>query len=161
MRWFRAVPVLIVVLGFLGVGAAAKAADNEKMIAGAKALDAAFVDAFNKGDVEAMTSLYWNSPDVVTFPPGELVARGIDAIKASYAQMAATMKGAKLEMTEVHYIPAGDVVIGWGLWKLTMPGPEGKSVEVAGRYTDVKAERDGKWVYLIDHASMPMPSSGE
>lgn len=26
-----------------------------------------------------------------------------------------------------------------------------------GRYTDIKAERDGKWVYIMDHASMPLP----
>ena len=31
------------------------------------------------------------------------------------------------------------------------------TVEAMGRYTDVKAQRDGKWVYIIDHASVPLP----
>jgi hypothetical protein len=26
-----------------------------------------------------------------------------------------------------------------------------------GRYSDVKAPRDGKWVYATDHASVPLP----
>jgi len=36
-----------------------------------------------------------------------------------------------------------------------MTGPEGKPFEMTGRYTDVKALRDGKWVYITDHASVP------
>jgi ketosteroid isomerase-like protein len=54
-------------------------------------------------------------------------------------------------------MPAGDVVIGWGLWRVTVAGPDGAPVEVVGRYTDVKAERDGTWVYILDHASAPLP----
>ena len=34
-------------------------------------------------------------------------------------------------------------------------GPDGTPIEVHGRYTDVKAERDGRWVYLVDHGSVP------
>jgi len=30
-----------------------------------------------------------------------------------------------------------------------------------GRYTDVKAKRDGRWVYLLDHASAPIPPPAE
>jgi len=26
-----------------------------------------------------------------------------------------------------------------------------------GRFSDVKAVRDGKWVYVMDHASIPVP----
>ena len=51
-------------------------------------------------------------------------------------------------------MPAGDVVLGWGTFKLTLPGGGG---EILGRYTDVKGQRDGKWVYLMDHGSAPLP----
>jgi hypothetical protein len=30
-------------------------------------------------------------------------------------------------------------------------------MELDGRFTDVKTQRDGKWVYILDHASAPMP----
>lgn len=107
------------------------------------------------GDLEAMTALYWKSPEVVSSPPGELVARGHDAIRAGF-EKEFTAKGAKLEVTESHHVVLGDAVLGWGLWKWMGPGPDGKIIEATGRYTDVKAERDGKWVYILDHASSPM-----
>ena len=128
------------------------------MIAAARALDAAFVDAFNRGDADALSSLNWNSPEAVLFPPGALEARGIAAIRQANAASLAALRGARIELFESHQIPAGDVVIGWGKWRLTIPGPNGTVTEIVGRHTDVKAKRDGKWVYLIDHASVPLPA---
>jgi ketosteroid isomerase-like protein len=130
----------------------------EEMAADADALDASFVAAFNSGDVDAMNDLYWNSPDVVVFPPDALQARGFAAVANANAGMLGAMAGAKLELIEQHQIPAGDVVIGWGLWRITIPAANGATTELVGRYTDVKGQRDGKWVYLIDHASAPLPS---
>ncbi len=135
--------------------------DTEAQLAGAKALDEAFLDAFNHGDAEAMAGLYWNSPEMVSFPPDALVIRGHGAIQESTAESLGAMAGAKLEFTESHQIPAGDVVIGWGLWRMTLTPPDGTPQEMVGRYTDVKAERDGKWVYLLDHASVPLPPPPE
>jgi ketosteroid isomerase-like protein len=131
--------------------------DPQAMVNSANELDKAFVDAFNKGDAAALAHLYWDSPDVVSFPPDVMQARGIAGIKEASGKSFDAMKGAKLELTESHQIPAGDVVIGWGLWKISMTGPDGKPMGMTGRYSDVKAERDGKWVYLIDHASVPLP----
>jgi ketosteroid isomerase-like protein len=78
------------------------------------------------------------------------------AIREGNVMSMAAMKGAKLEFTETHQRAAGDVVIGWGLYRVTTQGADGKTTGMNGRYTDVKAERDGKWVYLMDHASVPM-----
>lgn len=129
----------------------------DEMIASAKALDASFLAAFNGGDVEALNALYWNSPDVVSFyPDGSAI--GIDALKAANAATMEIMQGnATLELTEVHYTVIGDSVATWATWKMTMPGPDGSPMELTGRYTDLKAERDGKWVYTIEHVSVPMP----
>jgi len=132
--------------------------NTDAMIASADALDEAFVAAFNSGDVEAMKNLYWNSPDAVMFPPDAMMAKGIDAIKESCDEMVANMPGAKLELTEHHQMVEGTVVVGYGTWHMTMTGPDGNPMEMAGRYSDVKAERDGKWVYLLDHASVPVPA---
>lgn len=30
-------------------------------------------------------------------------------------------------------------------------------MEMRARYSDVKAKRDDKWVYIFDHASVPLP----
>jgi ketosteroid isomerase-like protein len=127
------------------------------MVNSANELDKAFQDAFNKADGAALSALYWNSPDVASFPPDTMQARGIAAIKEAWGKAFETMKGAKLEFVEMRNLAVGDVVLGSGLWKMTMTGPDGKPAEVTGRYSDVKAERDGKWVYLMDHGSVPLP----
>jgi uncharacterized protein (TIGR02246 family) len=128
----------------------------EQMIAAAKALDAAFFKAFNAGDAEGVAATYWRSPDVVSFPPDTMELRGWDAIKAAFPATFQAMAGAKLELLDSHYMVAGEFVITWGKWRMTMPGPDGKPMSTEGRYTDVKAKRDGKWVYIHDHASAPM-----
>ena len=66
------------------------------------------------------------------------------------------MPGATLEYLTKHSDVHGDVVIGSGTWKMTIPTPGGHQV-MEGRFSDVKAMRDGKWVFVMDHASVPLP----
>ena len=126
-----------------------------QLTAAAAALDRQFIEAFNKADVDALMATYWNSPNLVSFGPEGMGVKGFDAVKAEAADMFKTMPGAKLELVgnnDVH----GDFVLGWGTWKMTIPTPAGPQV-VDGRFSDVKAMRDGKMVYIMDHASMPPP----
>jgi uncharacterized protein (TIGR02246 family) len=155
-------PLLRVVVCLLAAGlipASARAAATEtpdQMIAAAKALDAEFFRAFNAGEADAVAATYWRSPEVVSYPPDAMEVRGWDEIKAGFTKAFASMSGAKLESTEVHYMVAGEFVLTWGRWKMMLPGPDGNPVSMEGRYTDVKAKRDGKWVFIQDHASAPM-----
>jgi ketosteroid isomerase-like protein len=98
---------------------------------------------------------YANTPDLVSYAPDAMEAVGWQAVKDGYAKSFAQMPGAKLELTQANYKVAGDMVIGYGKWKMTAPTPDGQTSEAFGRYTDVKTSRDGKWVYLLDHASVP------
>jgi len=149
-----------VVLAFAGAcaPAAPPPPDTAAMLAAATALDEQFEAAYNAYDAEAVSALYWNSPDAVSFPPDVMVAKGIDAIRAGMGEGMAAMQAAaaKLEITEAHHLVVGDAVASWGMWKMTMTGPDGAPMEITGRFSDLKAERDGKWVYLMDHASVPM-----
>jgi len=149
--------VVAVIAVSLGAAYSSQHPTPAQMVAAADTLDKAFLAAFNKGDADALTALYWDSPDVVQFPPDTLQVRGMTALKAANRSMMTNFKGAKLELTEAHQMPAGDVVIGWGLWRITMPGPDGKPTTMVGRYTDIKAQHNGKWVIIHDHASAPLP----
>lgn len=126
-----------------------------EMVAAADALDNRFLEAFNKGDVDALVATYWNSPNVIMMAP-DGVARGIDGVRASMTGMVTAMPGMKLEMFAKRNDAVGDVVIGSGTFKLTIPAKPKPQV-MEGRFSDVKAMRDGKWVYLMDHASVQLP----
>ncbi|MBM3815204.1 MAG: DUF4440 domain-containing protein [Acidimicrobiia bacterium] len=136
---------------------AAPKPDTAAMVKAADDLDKAFLDAFNKGDAAAITALYWNSPDVISFPPDGMQLKGVAAIQEAFTKSFGEMKGAKLEFSDSRNVAVGEVVLGSGLFKITIPGPGGKPMEMAGRFSDVKAERDGKWVYIMDHGSVPLP----
>jgi ketosteroid isomerase-like protein len=127
-----------------------------EMVAAADALDRQFLEAFNRADVDAVMATYWNSRDVVSFGPEGMGSQGWSEIRSASADMFKGLPGAKLEFIETHNNAVDDVVLGWGRWKISFTTPQGPQV-VEGRYSDVKAMRDGKWVYLMDHASAPLP----
>ena len=131
--------------------------DAEK-VAAAEALDQRFFEAFNKGDVDALMATYWNSPKLVSYGPDGMGTTGWDAARAGAVEMFKAMPGARLEAVSKHNDVHGDMVIGWGTWKMTIETPGGPQV-IEGRYTDAKMMHDGKWVYVMDHASVPLPPS--
>jgi len=130
------------------------------MLEAARALDRDFLAAYNRGDADAVADCYGDEADVVSYPPDQMQVRGRAAIREAARQGFLAMPGARLELTERHARAAGDVVIGWGLWRITLKGADGAPVVLVGRFTDVKAERNGRWVYLVDHASAPLPPPG-
>lgn len=130
----------------------------EQMIASAKAVDDAFMAAFNKADAEALAATYWNSPETVSYQPDSMEMKGMEAIKAGFAQSMPAMGGAQMQITEARYVPVGeDTVLSNGHWTMTIPGAEGAApAEMRGRFSCVMQRKDGRWVYIMDHASMPM-----
>jgi ketosteroid isomerase-like protein len=158
MRSKSTISAILVLLGCLAVQPGnVYAQDHEAMIAAAEGMDAAFVAAFNSGDTDALADLYWNSPDLVSFPPGSMADVGYEAVTMGWKSFVESVPGAKLVLRDATNIVAGEYVVTFGYFDLTMPGPDGSSTTMNGRFTDLKAERDGKWVYVHDHASVPLP----
>ncbi len=149
--------ILLLATGLTMFGCAPKPANPDELIAAAKDLDKRFVEAYNKGDVDAVMATYWNSPEFISYPPDAMQAKGWAATKEGIAHTFSAMPGFKLELTSTEYMVAGDMVIGYGTWKGTVTPPGGEPMTLEGRYSDVKAKKDGKWVYILDHASVPLP----
>ena len=135
--------------------------DPAKMVAAADEIDQKFFDAYSSKDLEAVKQLYWNSPDLVSYPPGEMEVKGYDAVIESFRKDFDQGIDSKLELIDFTNRAEGNVVVGTGTWRYTMNLPEGEPLVFKGRYLDVKAERDGKWVYIADHASVPLPPPAE
>lgn len=135
--------------------------DTAKMVAAADELDQKFFDAYSSKDLEAVKQLYWNSPELVSYPPGEMEVRGNDAVIESFRKDFDQGIDSKLELIDFTNRVEGSVVVGTGTWRYTMNMPKGEPFVIEGRYLDVKAERNGKWVYIADHASVPLPPPSE
>lgn len=148
---------LFVIAVVVFLGCAPQAENLEQLLADAKALDQQFIEAYNNGDVDGVMATYWNSPDLVSFPPGRMEVRGWKAKKEAQTEELAQMKGATLEFLKSDNKVVGSVVLGSGTWRFTTPMPDGESIIVEGRYTDVKTRIDGKLVYIMAHASVPLP----
>lgn len=132
---------------------------DDEMIAAAKAVDVKFIEGMNKEDVGLVMSCYWNSPDLIVYPPDESELKGYEASKESFTKFFAGTSGAKHEIVESNYKVAGDMVIGWGRVKMSVNGPDSTSprIELNGRYTEVLAYKDSQLVYVVDHASVALP----
>ena len=133
------------------------AVSTTNLIVAANELDSLFLVAFNKGDADAIMKLHWNSPELRAYPPGEMQIKGFEEVKASYVKDFASSKGAKLEYTKTNNIPFADVVVGHGTFRWTMPMEDGSPMVIDGRYTELKAMKEGKMVIILDHTSMPIP----
>ena len=131
------------------------------MIAGATALDKEYFAAVNRGDVDGTMALFWNSPEVVSIGVAGAPLRGYKAVRDFYSQAYAGMPGAQFEPTSTNNVPQGDLVLGWGTWRATIPTRGGSPIVLHGRYMDVKARKDGKWVYIMDHGSVGLPPASE
>ena len=145
-RAFSALAALVIV----GVAAPPAHAQTD----GGKILDDAWVKAVTAGDVEAVVALY--APDAVLYTPDSMEARGTAAIRALYTQMFAanTVSNPSFNTT---YQTSGDLSTGWGTATLTFTPKAGGAAEtVTVRVTEVVKKINGKWLYVADHASVPV-----
>ena len=145
----------------LFISCAPKGEDSEKMVQAANDLDNKFIEAYNDRNVDALMETFWNSPELVSFPPGMMETRGWEETKATFGEEFANAPEFVLELTESNNVVVGDAVLGYGKWRFTISIPDADPMILEGRYSDVKAKRDGKWVYILDHASAPMPPPPE
>ena len=129
------------------------------LIAAANELDSLFLVAFNNGDADAILKLYWNSPKLRLYPPGEPQQNGFENVKAWYIKNFASTVGAKLEYISANNIPYADGVIAHGVFRWTMPIEDGSQMSVVSSYAEFKAIKNGKMVIVLDHSSIPMPLS--
>jgi uncharacterized protein (TIGR02246 family) len=123
---------------------------------GVKTLDEAWVKAAKAGDAAALTALY--APDAVMYPPDEMIATGREAIRASYDKFLGANTVQDMQMMYDKTGTAGNSSWASGHFKMTVaPKSGGAAQTFEGRFTSIAARKGGKWLYVVDHASAPMP----
>lgn len=110
-----------------------------------------FQEAFNRHDVESVVALY-EPAAVMVGPSGP--AQGTDAIRERYRNFFAMRPTIDLQTLDVNV--AGELAMLHGRWTLRGSVPEGTAIHREGRNTEVvRRQADGRWLFVIDHASVP------
>ncbi len=127
---------------------------NEQRLNSAKELDKRFVAAFNASNTDELMKNYWKSPDLVSYSPVAADPPDWKKSDITWYRTFEAVKGAKLQFTGLHNRVEGELVLGWGSWTITDSTGQTKA---NGKYTNVKARRDGKWVYIMDNMAAQAP----
>ena len=133
----RTALVIAFVVGLI-VPASAQKAEIE-------AVNAKWIEFFNKGDFAGVASLY--TSDATAFPPGSAMVHGEAAIGAMWKSMAEQVGDPKLATLEVK--PLGpSAAREFGTFSLKTKGPNPK--EVTGKYVVVWEKVGNDWKLAAD-----------
>src|SRR5512139_1173723 len=110
-----------------------------------EAINAKWMELFNKGDFGGIVELY--TVDAIAFPPGSAMVRGKAAIGAMWkglAEQAGNPKVITLEVKRLGPTAAREI----GTFSLTTKGPSPK--EISGKYLVVWKRVCGQWKLAAD-----------
>ena len=131
----------VLVIAFLLALAAPAAAQKAQI----DAINAKWMELFNKGDFAGIAELY--TVDAVAFPPGSPMVRGKAAIGAMWKGMAEQVGNPKVTALEVKRLgPATAREI--GTFSLTTKGSSPK--EISGKYLVLWERVRGQWKLAAD-----------
>jgi uncharacterized protein (TIGR02246 family) len=137
--------------------AASPPVDTAAEEAALKAVTAAWLNAYNAGDVETIVAMY--AEDAVLMPPHAAVATGHAAIRAFLTTDTAAAKaaGVKLVPGAATAGVIGDT--GWESGSYTIADDSGATVD-SGSYLSVSRKSNGKWLFIRDtyNSDRPLPA---
>ena len=124
------------------VGSIASASAQKTEI---EAVNAKWIESFNKGDFAGVASLY--TADAIAFPPGSAMVHGGTAIGAMWKSMAEQVSDPKLVTLDVKPLgPSAAREIGTFSLKTKGPTPQ----EVTGKYVVVWEKVGNDWKLAAD-----------
>jgi uncharacterized protein (TIGR02246 family) len=123
-------------------------------------LQEAFMTAVRSNDADGLAACY--SKDAVSFAIDDMVGEGPDYVRTSWQGFFDAYRVIDIELSSDHMETLSDTAVAWGLFTMTAePVAGGEAVVMQGRYMDVSKNIDGQWLYIADHASMPIPAESE
>lgn len=123
---------------------------------GVKTLDEAWVKAAKSGDAEALVKLY--APDAVLYMPDEMRAKGTAEIRESFKKFFDANTVRDMTLTYDYTTSSGNLAASSGNFSMTVePKAGGAAQTMEGRFSSVATRKGGKWMYVVDHASVPIP----
>ena len=145
---------LLTLILLLAISPAADAFDSPQ------ALQAGFMAALRANDIEGLVMCY--TADATNFAIDSMSGTGPESVRASWGGFFQAFTVTAAELSDEHLEVSGDLAAAWGLFTITaVPAGGGDAVVIKGRYMDVAKNFDGNWLYIADHASVPVPAEEE
>jgi uncharacterized protein (TIGR02246 family) len=122
------------------------------------ALEQKWLEFAQSENLDGLMSLY--AEDAVLMDPSEMKLTGQAAIRKNFETMFTALDNIKIEKTELNYKVSGNTGFGSCLWRFTAKDVKtGQNQAMTGRASIVAEKRGGKWVFVLDHASIPASAS--
>jgi ketosteroid isomerase-like protein len=121
--------------------------------AAAEDLGRRFTEAMSRKDLDGAMSCFWNSPDLIVVLFGN-VQRGYEDVRGGIAAMFEQNETVKLTVNEISYVPVGNMIMAVGTATYDLKPKGGPAIQLVERWTDLEQKIDGRWVYVLDHATM-------
>jgi uncharacterized protein (TIGR02246 family) len=112
-----------------------------------------FTEAMSRKDLEGAMSCFWNSPELIVVLFGS-VQRGYDSVQSGIAAMFEQNETVKLTVNEISYVRVGSMVMAVGTATYDLKPKGAPAMQLVERWTDLEQKIDGRWVYVLDHATM-------
>jgi len=121
-----------------------------------QSLQDAFMKALRANDANGLAACY--SADATNYPVDSMVGKGPDSVRRSWLGFFVHYRVLAARLSATHTEVLGNMAVAWGLFKITAtPSGGNEPIEIQGRYMDVSRSRNGNWLYIADHASLPSP----
>ena len=145
---------LLLLILFLAISPVADAFDSPR------ALQDGFMAALRANDIEGLAVCY--TADATNFAIDSMSGTGPESVRASWGGFFQAFTVTAAELSDEHLEVSGDLAAAWGVFTITaVPAGGGDAVVIKGRYMDVAKNFDGNWLYIADHASVPVPAEEE
>jgi ketosteroid isomerase-like protein len=125
---------------------------SQQVLQAQRELDQAFCSAMSRKDLEGVMRCLWKDPNLMVVLWDATVYRGWESIRAAVQQLFDTFPAVRLGIDEVSHVPVGDGVVAVGTATYDLEAKDGSAVRIVERWTDLRRQINGRWVYVLDHA---------
>jgi ketosteroid isomerase-like protein len=137
-----AIAILLTACSGMDLPQASDSADVRRSIESA---EANFVEAFNRGDVEALVEGFY-ADDATLYPPNGAPVSGKQAILAFWGGLIEATSSVVVSLTPQDIEHSGNIAYEIGVFTLDMQFGEGPMISDTGNYVIVwKQQSDGSW----------------
>jgi ketosteroid isomerase-like protein len=116
----------------------------------------AWIRAVESGDVDAIADMHM--PNSRAYPVDKAQVQGMLDITNGYAELFSKYS-VRLVVRDAHYLTTPQLTYSWGQaeWTFTPRKGDRTPTVVEGRFSDLTALDHGRWRYVMEHASTPVP----